>query len=80
MKSSKGVKMAPELKKKKRYKGWLLCYSQNATKQCRNQTKQVKGTKEDTAKVVLVIISIKRTKAETQQQRQGQRELARPFF
>ena len=81
MKSPEGVKMAPEFKKKKRYKGWLLSYSQNATKQRRNQTKQVRGTKEDTAKlVVLVIILIKRTKAATQQQREGQKEMARPFF
>ena len=41
---------------------------------------QTRGTKEDTAKVVLVIISIKGTKAATQQQREGQKEWARPFF
>ena len=41
---------------------------------------QPRGTKEDTAKVVLVIISIKGTKAATQQQREGQKEWARPFF
>ena len=37
---------------------------------------QTRGTKEDTAKVVLVIISIKGTKAATQQQREILRDSA----
>lgn len=38
-----------------------------------NQTKQLKGIKEDAAKTVLVIISIKRTKTERQQQKRPHR-------